>query len=172
MALEHLMQKLSDSPEFNMSLPMWSVINRVSQVGLHKVAAPLLGLPEITLKTAAQHLGVRLYRNHLKSKKIASALESLAYLEDTGVITKDASVQLRPTPNMRNTAGNLLRAAQHEAPRMEQMPHALGGAINQGTPGMFASFDKMPTPGFNPKKTIVGGQMGELPPVQRLPTGP
>jgi hypothetical protein len=55
---------------------------------------------------------------------------------------------------------------------MEQMPQQLGGAVNRGTPGMFANFDNMPTPGFNPKKTIVGGQVSELPPIQRMPVGP
>jgi len=57
-------------------------LQRVREVGLHKVAAKLEGLPEINLKTAATHLGTALLHHHAKFQKINSGLDALQFLED------------------------------------------------------------------------------------------
>ena len=77
MSYDAIMHKLS-SAELTLSPQMQDVIQRVRETGLHKVAAPLYGIDELTLKTAVQQLSTSLLAQHYKYQKIASGLESYA----------------------------------------------------------------------------------------------
>ncbi len=145
---------------------------RVEAVGLNKVAASLYGVEDITLKTATQHLSTRFMRSRLKFQKIASGIESYKFLERADAAVKNASVQLRPTAMMKNTAGNLIRGAEGATGAAAQMPKQLGGALNQGSSGMFSQFDAPAAAGFNPKATVRGAALPQMPAMRRLPTQP
>lgn len=77
MLYDALMQKLGSS-ELTFSPQMQDVMQRVRETGLHKVAAPLYDLPDMTLKTAVHSLGISMLQQHYKYQKIASGLESYA----------------------------------------------------------------------------------------------
>lgn len=57
-------------------------LQRVREVGLHKVAAQMSGLPEVNIKTAVAHLGKSLMLHQAKFRKINSGLDALQFLED------------------------------------------------------------------------------------------
>jgi len=77
MSYDAIMHKLS-SAELTLSPQMQDVIQRVRETGLHKVAAPLYGVDEVTLKTAVQQLSTAWLAQHYKYQKIASGLDSYA----------------------------------------------------------------------------------------------
>jgi len=79
MLYDALMHKLGSS-ELTFSPQMQDVMQRVREAGLHKVAAPLYDLPGVTLKTAVHSLGISLLQQHYKYQKIASGLESYAFI--------------------------------------------------------------------------------------------
>jgi hypothetical protein len=85
MDFDKLMEKVS-SAELHMSPALQDVMARVRTVGLHKAAAAVNGMPEITVKTAAQRLGARLVERHRRYEKIASGLQSLVFIEKTAVL--------------------------------------------------------------------------------------
>lgn len=229
MNYDAILHKLG-SEELTLSPQMQSVMQRVRTAGLHKVAASLYEVPDVTLKVAVAHLGTSLVHHKMRHQKIASGLESLAYLngeKTAGPISdllgkaKTIFGTARPAQMASQGAGlskgiaglesmgkaapwtgglaaeapavSKLRmsgarptettgisqmpvpgkgtAAPAQAPTISQtVPRQFGGAISQNNPGMFSSFENMPTPGFNPKKTVVGEQIAELPAIRRLPT--
>lgn len=71
----------------SMSPAMRDVMQRVREVGLHKVAAQIHNQPEFTLKVAAQVLGTELMRQHYKFSKVAAGIRALQALDQTGEIT-------------------------------------------------------------------------------------
>lgn len=113
MSYDAIMYKLS-STALNLNPHMQDVIQRVRETGLHKAAAPLYGMHEVTLKTAVDYLGTALIQQHLKHQKIASGIDSYAVLtgektaglKDIWGALRGAS-KARATPAVGNLAGKL-----------------------------------------------------------------
>jgi len=97
MNTDQLLQKLG-STQLNLSPSINDLMLRVRQVGLHKVAAQMHGVPEFTFKAAAQILGTQLMHHHLKFSKIASGIRALQALDQSGEITLEKTAGPPPIP--------------------------------------------------------------------------
>lgn len=73
-----------DYDKLMQSAPLRDVVQRVREVGLHKVAADLHGVPEFNIKTAVAVLGQRLLLNQARYEKIASGIRALNALDEGG----------------------------------------------------------------------------------------
>jgi hypothetical protein len=82
---ELLMTKLS-SEKIHLGPNLQDVMQRVREVGLHKVAAKLHDVPELDIKTAANILGARLLEAHLRQTKIAAGLRAYDALLEVGAL--------------------------------------------------------------------------------------
>jgi len=72
---ERILQKLAHHPVLR------DTVLRVRQVGLHKVAAQLHDMREVTLQSAVQKIGTDLYKSHLKHKQIEKGLDAYRLIE-------------------------------------------------------------------------------------------
>lgn len=109
---EQLLEKLG-STQLNMSPAVRDVMQRVREVGLHKVAAHLHGVPEFNIQVAAQVLGTKLASHHLRFSKVAAGIRALHALDQAGEITLEKTAGPPPIPI-----------------------EALGGAVKELAPGM------------------------------------
>jgi len=129
MSYDQIMHKLS-SAELTLSPQMQDVMQRVRLAGLHKTASVLYGVPEINIKTAVQHLGTSLIRRELKYQKIASGLESLAFVNGEKIAAGFGSNLLR------KIVSPLGRGTQSTAPA------ALSSGLSSGLAGKLESVGK------------------------------
>lgn len=83
MDYENLMAKLA-SQQLQLPPAMQDVMQRVREVGLHKVAAQMHGMPEFGVRQAAELIGSSLVRAHLRQTKIAAGLRAYDALVEVG----------------------------------------------------------------------------------------
>lgn len=83
---EQLLVKLGNA-QLPMGPALQDLMQRVREVGLHKIAAHTHKVPEFTFKTAALHIGTELVRQHLKFSKVASGISALRTLNQNGGIS-------------------------------------------------------------------------------------
>lgn len=78
--LYEAMMKTVDTEKLASAVPA-ELIAAVKGHGLHKVAAALMGIPEITETTAAMYIGRKLASRRAETQTINSGLVALAALE-------------------------------------------------------------------------------------------
>jgi hypothetical protein len=153
MPYDQLQKKLAET-QLELNPAMQDVMQRVREVGLHKIATTLYDLDELSLPKIAQHLGTRLLLEHHKQEKIASGLNALRTLEASGDVKLASLLQIG-----KNTAKNLVPKA---GKKVKKPSGFFEGAAQQKTvptesPGLFSAFKstkKPPStevPGYNLK---------------------
>jgi len=121
---DQLLEKLGNA-QVNLSPAMNDLMQRVREVGLHKVAAHTHGVSRFTIKTAAWYIGKELTRQHLKYSKIASGIRALQALDQSGEITLEKNAA--PGAGLLKELGS---AASHAMPHgmppiPKSMPHGM-----------------------------------------------
>jgi hypothetical protein len=105
---------------------MRDIVRRVRETGLHKVAAPLYGFNDLSLKNAVQHLSTEMLKQHRKYASISSGLEAYASLTDD------------KTASLKNVWGALNRPLG----RASAVESTAAGAI-QKTPSLSSQLEPM-----------------------------
>lgn len=85
MTYDVLMAKLA-SQDFKLNPNLQDVMQRVREVGLHKVAAQMHNVPEFNIRVAVENLGMQLCLGELRREKIASGLQAYNALVEVGEI--------------------------------------------------------------------------------------
>lgn len=106
MSYDDIFEKLSNQ-QLNFNPSLKDVMQRVREVGLHKVAAQIHGTKEFGFKEAAQALGTRLVEHHLKYAKVNEGIKALNRLAENGDVDLSKSAGM-----MSNVMSKLKPAAK------------------------------------------------------------
>lgn len=88
-----------------------SVTNAVANLGLHKVAGAMLGVPELNLDVALRSLGERAYRRRKEARAIADGIAAYATITGEKVAENPALMALLRRAAMPALAGAGIAAA-------------------------------------------------------------
>jgi len=145
------------------------VVTRVKSQGLHKVAAPMLGVPgELTMNKVAFILGARLSQHRQKWSRIKSAMLALNALEQDGTLKSAAMFRMNE-----GQLENLIAKAPKAVEEGGFFSGARDAVRATESPGLFAGQAGEGSPGLNLKSTIRGSSFampGERLPINALPT--
>lgn len=121
--MDDIINKLASHP---LSPAMQDVMQRVRQVGLHKIAAAQYGYDDFTLAHAVLELGTKLAYQHLKQQKIATGMRALQSLEADNTVKLSNVFRLKDMKSM-------MPKAEQAAPALR--PGAMFGSGQQATVG-------------------------------------
>ena len=100
-----------------------STVDTIARVGLHKVAGAMYGVDEMTLKVAAQLIGMKAYARRKEAHVIANGLGSLAAIQGEKVAENPALMAL-----LRRSIAPAAMGAGIAA-----VPHLMSNDPNQGS---------------------------------------
>jgi hypothetical protein len=129
---EQLLEKLGNA-QVNLNPAMHDLMQRVREVGLHKVAAHTHRVSKFTLKTAAWYIGKELTRQHMKFSKIASGIRALQALDQSGEISLEKIGKTVSSRTMARLVAERVakgKAQQAAAAAKSGGPRAIQDAIN------------------------------------------
>lgn len=171
---EQLLEKLGNV-QLNMSPALTDLMQRVREVGLHKIAARMHNIPEFNIKAAAQLLGTKLVHQHFKYSKIASGIRALQALDQSGEITLEKTA-MPPLPAAAMRGGGGFSKAMLEAGSggrlfSPSMMQGAGGTAGRGASeagqamqeAIALSGKRIPPPVPPPRPTEAAQLIGEMP---------